>query len=337
MAEVSLAADPHAPSARAAMGLPEAYVERTEPLGEHQRALLGLSADLVARALRVLADQSIALGARIAAGTLLATVGDPRLDPLDPPMIDIPGGSARLGTDPSEVSSVVERWAAVGVRTDWILKECPAHVVKVDPFRLGRYPVTNEDFRVFLRDGQWPRLPASWRFGAFPRERANHPVWGVDEESVAAYIDWLSAATGRRFRLPTEAEWEYAATAGRRTEFPWGDDFDPSRANTVENGPLTTTPVGAYPAGDSPFGVADMAGNVEELVADFYGPYPGGTAVEDDLSLTCGAYRVTRGGSFTRFGDLARCSRRHGWFDRDIYVVGFRLAEDVTRNSIAAK
>ena len=101
------------------------------------------------------------------------------------------------------------------------------------------------------------------------------------------------------------------------------------RGNTVEAGPLDTTPIGIYPAGSSPFGVQDMAGNIEEFVANDYHPYPRGVPVEDDLSRAHGSYRVARGGSFTRFGDLARCSRRHGFYGRAYYAIGFRLAETV--------
>jgi formylglycine-generating enzyme required for sulfatase activity len=72
-----------------------------------------------------------------------------------------------------------------------------------------------------------------------------------------------------------------------------------------------------------------MGGNVEEYVADNYSAYPGGETIDDDLLMTQGSYRVARGGSFTRFGDLTRCARRHGWYQRDIYAMGFRLAESL--------
>jgi toxoflavin biosynthesis protein ToxD len=107
---------------------------------------------------------------------------------------------------------------------------------------------------------------------------------------------------------------------------PWGSDFEAHRANTVEGGPLQTTPIGIYPEGASPFGLFDMAGNVEEFVADLYTPYPGGQAIRDELG-TEGSYRIARGGSFTRHGDLARCRRRHGWYNSELYAIGFRLAE----------
>jgi formylglycine-generating enzyme required for sulfatase activity len=93
-----------------------------------------------------------------------------------------------------------------------------------------------------------------------------------------------------------------------------------------------STPVGTFPNGRSPYGIDDMAGNVEEYVADTYAPYPGGKLVQDDLSTVLGGeYRVTRGGSFARFRDLARCRRRHGPYNRSIYVVGFRIVERIRR------
>jgi formylglycine-generating enzyme required for sulfatase activity len=81
-----------------------------------------------------------------------------------------------------------------------------------------------------------------------------------------------------------------------------------------------------FPLGVAACGAADLAGNVEEYVSDDYAPYPGAPVVRDDLVVAHGNYRVARGGSFTRFRDLARSRRRHGWFPRDIYVMGFRLA-----------
>jgi formylglycine-generating enzyme required for sulfatase activity len=241
-------------------------------------------------------------------------------------MVEIPGGIWPIGSDTAAAAAAARRFAACGVRPEWIAKEVPRHVVTLPPFRIGRYPVTNLDFLAFLEDDGWPEIPSSWTFGRFPSERANHPVFSVTPAAADAYGAWLSRATGRRFRLPSEAEWEVAAGGGSR-EFPWGDAFEPERCNTLELGLLTSTPVGAFPSGASPFGAADMGGNVEEIVADNYRPYPGGPAVADDLALA-GPYRMTRGGSFTRFHDLARCARRHGWIGTSLYAIGFRLAED---------
>lgn len=318
--------DPNRLPDRAAMGLPGALVERLphDVFGRHADLFRASPPDLAG----LCEDPSVPFERRYAAGSLLGLLGDPRIRPDDPVMVDVPAATVGIGLDEPRVAEVVDRWRAVGVIDDWIRKECPRHTVRVDAFRIARYPVTNAEYRVFLADTGAEALPTSWEFGRYPVDRANHPVWTVRPEHADAYAGWLAARTGRRFRLPTEAEWEYAAGGGRRDhDYPWGAAFLPDHANTVESGPLTTTPVGVYPAGRTVFGADDMAGNTEEFVADDFLPYPGGADIADDLLRAAGGYRVARGGSFTRFGDLARCSRRHGWFDRRIYAIGFRLAE----------
>ncbi|GAB2786808.1 SUMF1/EgtB/PvdO family nonheme iron enzyme [Streptomyces daliensis] len=319
-------ANPNTLSDRAAMGLPDTFVPRGAspwPLRAHGD-LLGARADTL---VAVAEDPVQSFARRYAAGTVLGLVGDPRIRPDDPPMADVPAATVRLGLDPSEVEAVTARWRHVGVEADWIAKECPVYEVSLPAFRIARHPVTNAEYRLFLEATGSTALPTSWTFGVWQEGRGNHPVWTVAPEAADAYAAWLAARTGRRFRLPTEAEWEYAASGGDGRDFPWGEEFLPGHANTAEHGPLTTTPIGIHPAGRSPFGVHDMAGNVEEYTADAYSPYPGGTAVADDLAVRRGSYRIARGGSFTRFGDLARCRRRHGWYARDIYAMGFRLAE----------
>jgi toxoflavin biosynthesis protein ToxD len=317
--------DPNALTDRAAMGLPRRFVERLPPdLFTRHADLFGKHpTDLV----RVCEDPDQPFEIRYVAGSLLGLLGDPRIRVNDPEMADVPGGDTELGLPEDRLPDVVARWQRVGVLADWIRKECPRHAVHVDAFRIMRYQVTNLEYREFLVDTRLDALPTSWRFGRYPMDRSNHPVWTVQPGHAESYASWLSRRTERQFRLPTEAEWEYAACGGLDQEYPWGGEFLPDHANTVERGPLDTTPIGIYPAGRCGFGVDDMAGNVEEFVSDDYRPYPGGQMVADDLRLAGGSYRVTRGGSFTRFGDLARCRRRHGWFRRDIYAIGFRLAE----------
>ncbi|HRE01089.1 MAG TPA: SUMF1/EgtB/PvdO family nonheme iron enzyme [Ilumatobacteraceae bacterium] len=264
------------------------------------------------------------------AGLLLAIGGDPRIDTFDPPMIDVPATTYPMGTAAADVDRVLARWANVGVERAWIDKEVPRHTVTVAAFRLGRYPVTNEEYLDFVLATGYPGRPSSWGHGTFPLGAANQPVYTVAPSDADAYCAWLSERTGRHFRLPTEAEWELTATGGDGREYPWGDEWNPARANTAEAGPLTTTPIGIYPEGDSPFGASDMAGNVEEYVSDTYRPYPGGPTVADDLVATDGEhYRVARGGSFALAGDLARCARRHGWYRSPHYAMGFRLAETI--------
>jgi formylglycine-generating enzyme required for sulfatase activity len=320
-------ANPNTLSNRAAMGLPESFVDRAgaDPLARHRDLGRADPDDLAA----MLEDARTDFPRRHACGTMLALVGDPRILPEDPEMVPVPGARVVLGLDPAGVHEVTDRWRHTGVQESWIVKECPSYSMRIEPFRIARYPVTNAEYRRLLEDTDEPRIPTSWRFGAYPAHRSNHPVWTVSPDSADAYAAWLADRTGRTFRLPTEAEWEYVASGGDGREFPWGDEPGADTANTVETGPLTTTAVGTYPRGRSPFGVDDMGGNVEEFVADDYRPYPGGARVDDDLLRITGTYRIARGGSFTRFADLARCRRRHGWYDRDIYAIGFRLAESL--------
>jgi toxoflavin biosynthesis protein ToxD len=321
-----LKADINGSTVREAMGYPEHFV-RTY-LSENESACGALAEADPGRLARLVEDPVATLAQRLAAGNLLALIGDPRIDPLAPAMVEVPGGTWRIGLDEEAAAEVACRFAPLGVRAEWIAKEVPRHAVKLPPFRIGKYPITNRDFVTFLEDSGWPEIPTSWAFGRFPNERANHPVYSVTPAAADAYAAWLARVTGRRFRLPSETEWEVAA-AGDARAFPWGDAFEPERSNTLELGLLTTTPVGAFPGGVSPHGALDMAGNVEEIVADEYQPYPGGSFVRDDLAAA-GPYRMTRGGSFTRFRDLARCARRHGWFGTTLYAIGFRLAEDPT-------
>jgi toxoflavin biosynthesis protein ToxD len=323
--QAPLLAESHDEDDRAAMGLPRWLVDR---MPVESREYVG---DLVNESPEVLAgivhDASQSQPRRFFGGQLLALLGDPRITPDTPAMVDIPGATVKIGLDPRSVDSVLDRWAPYGLKRDWLLKECPRHQVQVRAFRMMRYPVTNFEYHRFLTDTSYSSLPTSWQFGRYPHERANHPVWSISAVAASMYASWLSQWLGRRFRLPTEAEWEYAACGGDDREYPWGNEFDPDAANTVEAGPLSTTPVGMYPAGRSPFGVDDMSGNVEEFVADDYAPYPDGIRADDDLTISQQTYRVTRGGSFTRFGDLARCRRRHGWHPQQLHPVGFRLVE----------
>jgi formylglycine-generating enzyme required for sulfatase activity len=310
---------------RAAMGLPPELVERAGSDLFGERA--GLLAQRPDRLLALIEDPGTGFEDRLAAGRVLGLTGDPRCDLDRPVMLDLPGGPAAMGLAADELEAVYRRWRHRGVRREWIAKEVPRHRIVLPPYRLARYPVTNGEYAVFLRETRWPELPTSWPFGVVPWERRNEPVWTVTAAAAEAYASWLSDRLGRRFRLPAEAEWEAAAAGPDGREFPWGQAWLPDRANTVEDGPLTTTPVGCYPAGRAACGADDMAGNVEEWVADDYAPYPGGDLITDDLGAP-GGYRVARGGSFTRFADLARTRRRHGYYHRALYAVGFRLAED---------
>ncbi|MGX7826340.1 formylglycine-generating enzyme family protein [Actinokineospora sp. 24-640] len=317
-------ADINALTDRAAMGLPNHYLppraERTVPAAED------LTAEPTGLSSRV-GDPALPLERRLAAGVLLALLGDPRTPDLDPPMVEVPAGVLAMGTPESDVDSLHRESERFGVRRDWIAKECPRHDRAVSAFRIAEYPVTNAQYARFLTETDESELPSSWLYGRYHPAVSNHPVYTVTPEAADRYAAWLAARTGRAFRLPTEAEWEYAAGGADGMRYPWGQDWAQDRANTLETGLLGTTPVGAFPEGRSWAGAADMAGNVEEYVSDRYQPYPGGVLVRDDLYRRMGHYRIARGGAFNRFRDLARNQRRHGPYPRSLYAMGFRLAE----------
>ena len=282
----------------------------------------------VAKLLTILASPAETLARRIAAGNLLALAGDPRIDTNRPAMVDLDGGPVEIGLDPAHIDATVAALAHLGIARDWIAKEAPRHRVHLARYRIARYPVTNREYRDFLLDTGHTEIPSSWTCRRYPTERANHPVHTVSPASADTYAAWLRARTGRGFRLPTEAEWEHAAAGPEGLEYPWGATFNPAMANTGECGLFNSSAVGAFAGGDAPCGASDMGGNVEEYTSDTYTPYPGGHVIADHLVQIHGAYRVARGGCFSRFGDLARTRRRHGHNPRSAtYAMGFRLAE----------
>ncbi|MYT29619.1 SUMF1/EgtB/PvdO family nonheme iron enzyme [Streptomyces sp. SID8354] len=307
------------------MGLPEGYVA---PRAERLAHFAQIAGEPPARLAGLVEDAALPLEHRLAAGTALALAGDPRIRWDAPEMLPVPAGRALLGTPDSDVDALHADSAQFGVQRSWVAKECPRHTLPIAAFAIAKYPVTNGEFAVFLKDTGHPELPSNWNYGRFDPAAANHPVYTVTAESADAYAHWLSRRTGRRFRLPTEQEWEYAAAGPEGLRHPWGDTFSAQAANTLETGLLMTSPVGAFPEGRSWCGALDLAGNVEEYTSSTYGPYPGGEVVHDDLYRRLGAYRIARGGAFNRFRDLARCQRRHGPYPRSLYAMGFRLAED---------
>ncbi len=268
---------------------------------------------------------------RYAAGTILSFIGDPRISVFEPKMIDIPEKKVTLGLNPSKVERIASYYKHLGVISEWIEKECPEYQVEISRFRIAKYCVTNIEFKKFLTETGFDEIPSSWEFGIFPSHKANHPVYTVSAEAADTYCSWLSKKTNRSFRLPTEQEWEYVASNGVQNEFPWGNSFELGLSNTVEEEIYRSTPVGMFPNGANIFGILDLAGNVEEYTASAYQPYPLGEKIIDDLLPKEGTYRVARGGSFTRFSDLARAKRRHGWYKKEISIMGFRMVESISQ------
>jgi formylglycine-generating enzyme required for sulfatase activity len=141
--------------------------------------------------------------------------------------------------------------------------ENPIRTVRLDPFYIDVYAVTNADYAAFVA-ATGHRAPKHWRDGAPAKGKEDHPIVWLSWFDAAAYAQWADK------RLPTEDEWEYAARGGDGREYPWGHDFSPEFCNCRATGVGDTTPVGSYPKGASPFGCHDMAGNAWEWTASWY-------------------------------------------------------------------
>lgn len=185
--------------------------------------------------------------------------------------------------------------------------EKPQHRVYVDAFYLGKYPITNEQYRVFAQK-TGHREPDHWKDG-FPREKANHPVVNVYWSDAVAFCEWAARATGVPIRLLTEAEWEKGARGTDGRIYPWGNTWQPAYCNTEESGIKGTTPVDRSPRGCSPYGTYDMIGNVWEWTSTIYKPYPY-NASDGREDMNASGNRVWRGGSYWLSKAFARAACR---------------------------
>jgi len=228
-------------------------------------------------------------------------------------------------------------------------EEKPAHsVIFTNPIKMGRYEVTFDEYDVFVeltkRDGgclEDPNLPAGSRttverpIDERSWGRKRRPVINVSYYDAICYASWLSQVTGKRFRLPTEAEWEYVARANTTTLFFWGNNKEQAsehawfRYNSYDG----THPVGE-PGHQNAFGLYDLAGNVWEWTQDCghsdYTDAPNtGTAWEEANDGNC-TQRVLRGGSWNRETGSLRSARRYRIYgNTHLNSFGFRLAQDL--------
>ncbi len=204
--------------------------------------------------------------------------------------------------------------------------EKPQHKLRLDAYLIGKYAVTNAQYAAYAK--------ATGRSWSMPRGKERHPVVQVSWDDAMAFCAWVSQATGRKVTLPTEAQWEKAARGTDGRLFPWGNSKPDAAKLNFDSDVRATTEVGQYsPAGDSPYGVADMAGNVWEWTSSLWGcinstptygyPYKANDGREDRGSRDT---RVLRGGGFDdgRWG--VRSASRSGNFPADHYDnYGFRV------------
>lgn len=217
-------------------------------------------------------------------------------------MLLIPSGEFIMGVTKEQATRFVQDYYSPSAMISPYLfnNEVDEHKVKVAAFRIAKFEVTNREFKEFMEAGGykkkdywkdlleiqdlntdlvgWQRInlfrdrtdkpgPSTWSKGTYADGKADHPVDGVSWFEAAAYCRW------KELRLPTEAEWEYAARGSDRRFYPWGNDrnvFQKWGTRQAEQ----STPVGAITEDVSPFGVMDMARNVSEWVADTWYLYP---------------------------------------------------------------
>jgi len=335
------------------------------------------------------------LRARIAAASSLGGLGDPRFERYEgpdgpclvPPMVPLEGGSYVMGTD-----------APFDYLGQTIDSHRPMHRVELKRFSIGRFPVTNAEWALFMTSGgyeddRWT-TPAgrAWRRGEgtaagthanqhywrgqfrstpgllervrdegrisaerfegwkermalddeafeanlrveFPDERYTEPRYWSDEQfsgplqpvvgitwyEAQAYCRWLAEQAGRPYRLPTEAEWEAAARGHAGRTYAHGDGFDASKGNTLETHVRRPTPIGVFPEGDTPEGVADLTGNVTDWTVTLWGedddrpefgyPYDP-TDGREDPGAPPAVRRILRGSSWNAYEVFARAAFR---------------------------
>jgi len=255
--------------------------------------------------------------------------------------VEIPGGEFTMGSTDAEIDAafaLCEQYDASCSR-DWFTDEAPQQILNLDAFWIMQTEVTNGQFAAFVDDSGytqeqwWSEAGWAWRGEndiTQPRywddtdwNQPDHPVVGISWYEATAYAAWLADKTELEIRLPTEAEWEKAARGTEGRIFPWGNEWDGTLLNycdesctydwkdeTVNDGYVTTAPVGSYPGGVSPYGALDMAGNVWEWTSSQDVAYPYDTS--DGREEPEGdARRVLRGGSWLNQPNLVRAAYRY--------------------------
>lgn len=223
----------------------------------------------------------------------------PKYPIVEAKMVEIPAGEYAIGS---------------GQGTD---KERPEHKVEVKAFLIDNREVTKEEYAKFVKEAKY-KAPATWNNGNY-LGNGQEPITDVTLEDAKAYAKWAGK------RLPTEIEWEVAAGGKDHTIYPWGNDWDVTKANTKEATQDGPKPAGAFMKGVNPFGLYDMAGNVWEWTDSVPQPYPNSSFKVDDAQ----SYRVIRGGAYKEGKAVATTFARN-WIDpsRSDGSLGFRCAKD---------
>jgi formylglycine-generating enzyme required for sulfatase activity len=240
--------------------------------------------------------------------TLSPTPAATRASTAPAAMIWIPAGKFMIGSNPDHVQQAAE-WCNCSPRRyedEQYLRE-----VQLDGYYIDQYEVTNKQFQAFVNasgyvtDAEHKSEANTWRT-AYTEGKDSHPVVWMSWNDARAYCKWAGK------RLPSEAEWEKAARGTDARLWPWGNGWDGSRLNSSTGQRETTTSVGSFPGGASPYGAMDMAGNVWEWVNDWYsaGYYQTGNDT-NPVGPEGGEDRVLRGGGYNNGLHDVRVANRH--------------------------
>lgn len=243
--------------------------------------------------------------------------GDIRINPKDgAEMVWVPAGEFLMGSTDEDIARVRSEYPIV------IADEKPQRKAYLGGYWMYKTEVTVAQYRKFCEatNREMPEAP-DWVW------KDSHPMVWVSWGDAAAYAKWAGVS------LPTEAQWEKAARGTDGLIYPWGNDWDAAKcANSVATKLKSTLPVGSYPAGASPYGCLDMAGNVYEWCADWYDEgYYGKAPSKNPPGPASGSHRVLRGCSwFDGISGGFRCAYRHvshlGFPDQSFSFVGFRCS-----------
>ncbi len=286
------------------------------------------------------------------------TAGAERRDSRGIAQVWVPAGTFLAGSTPEQVQAAYQEcldvWPGMCLQQEYTAELVQHAVTLTSGYWIDEYEVTNADYRVFVDNGgylyasYWSAEGWQWkgdRVGPNDRE-CEQDLLAPDLPRTC--ITWYEAEAYARWRggrLPTEAEWEYAARGPDGRAFPWGDEFDGTRLNTCDatcpnawralaydDGYARTAPVGSFPAGRSWIGAYDLAGNVWEWTADWYDPlyHQSGQAIDPAAPAT-GIEKVLRGGAWNMPGLFSRTAYRDGvlpgsWSS----IIGFRVVSDET-------
>ncbi len=234
----------------------------------------------------------------------------------------------RIGSAPNEMVLIPAGEFTMG-SGQRLPDEGPEHRVFLTDYWLDRYEVTNLQYKQFI-DATGRKSPLHYENRTFPPGLADHPVVYVSWYDANDYCEWAGK------RLPTGEEWEKGARGGDARTYPWGDEFDITRANMPQRWQTlkeqgSTTPVGAFKEGVSPYGLYDMSGNVWEWTSSWYEPYPGNKKPTENYGKT---YKTLKGGSWWNCS-FYKCGASAPAFNRSFFLrttrnksFGFRCAKD---------